>query len=427
MATAVKTAIVGCGSRGRTYARYALDHPGEMTITAVVEPNGYRRSMTGDMFNVPEEMRFGDIDRFLEANIELDAVINGTMDDAHYETGMKIMKAGYNMLIEKPICLTKDELMEMYNTSVEMGVSVMVCHVLRYAPFYVEIKKRVLSGELGRIHSIVTEENVSFHHMASAFIRGKWGNYDKCGSRILMSKCCHDLDIITWMKSGIAPAFVSSFGGLFNFIEKNAPDGAGERCMVDCAIRDTCEYDAGAMYLEMDTWGYYAREYLDQFEDRDTKERLEWSLKEKNPFGKCVWRTDNNVNDHQTVIIEFEDGCTVSHNLIGATAKPCRTIHIVGTKGEIYGEMEKGSFVVRKPDMTKPGYFSEEAVDVNVKGEGHGGGDSRLAGDFVRQIRGEGTSISTTAIGDSIYGHLIGFNAQEALEERRVVRIERLK
>nr|HPJ22014.1 Gfo/Idh/MocA family oxidoreductase [Clostridia bacterium] len=88
MATAVKTAIVGCGSRGRTYARYALDHPDEMTITAVVEPNDYRRSMTGDMFNVPEEMRFGDIDRFLEANIELDAVINGTMDDAHYETGM---------------------------------------------------------------------------------------------------------------------------------------------------------------------------------------------------------------------------------------------------------------------------------------------------------------------------------------------------
>lgn len=148
---------------------------------------------------------------------------------------------------------------------------------------------------------------------------------------------------------------------------------------------------------------------------------------EENPFGKCVWKTNNNVNDHQTVIIEFEDGCTVSHNLIGATAKPCRTIHIVGTKGEIYGEMESGRFVVRKPDMTEVEYYSEENVDVNISGGGHGGGDSRLSADFVRYIRGEGTSISTTDIGDSIYGHMIGFDAQEALEDRKVVRIERLK
>ncbi|MBN1623187.1 MAG: Gfo/Idh/MocA family oxidoreductase [Clostridia bacterium] len=426
MSATVKTAIVGCGNRGRTYAGYALEYPEEMKITAVVEPNEYRLNLTGDMFSVPKEMRFKDLDDFLAAKIKLDAVINGTMDDAHYVTGMKIMKAGYNMLIEKPVCLTKEELMEMYRTSVEMGVVVMVCHVLRYAPFYVEIKKRILSGELGRIHSMVTEENVSFHHMASAFIRGKWSNYDKCGSRIMMSKCCHDLDIITWMKSGIAPVYVSSFGGLFNFIEENAPEGSGKNCLTDCRIAGDCEYDAGKMYLDKETWGYYAREYLDEFEDRDTKERLEWSLKEKNPFGKCIWRTDNNVNDHQTVIIEFEDGCTVSHNLIGAAAKPCRTIHIVGTKGEIYGEMEKGRFVVRKPDMNQPEFFSEEVVDINVNGEGHGGGDARLSEDFVKFIRGEATSVSTTSLGDSIYGHLIGFNAQEALEERKVSKIERL-
>jgi len=422
----VLTAIVGCGSRGRVYSKFSLSNPEEMKIAAVVEPNDYRRNMTGDMFDVPEDMRFSDLNEFLKKKIKLDAVINGTMDNIHYETGMKIMTAGYNMLIEKPVCLSKEELLDMYRTSIEMNVKVMVCHVLRYAPFYVEIKKRVMSGELGRIHSIVTEENVSFHHMASAFIRGKWGNYETSGSRILMAKCCHDLDIITWMKSGVAPAYVSSFGGLFNFIEENAPDGSGDKCLVDCTVREQCEYDAYKMYIDKDTWNYYTREYLDEFEDRDTKERLEWSLREGNPFGKCVWRSSNNVNDHQTVIIEFDDGCTVSHNLIGATAKPCRTIHIVGTKGEIYGEMETGSFVIRKPDMDAEGFYHEEKVDITVKGEGHGGGDSRLAEDFVRYIRGEETSISNTDLGDSIYGHLIGFNAEEAMEGRKVVEMEKL-
>lgn len=427
MPKTVRAAIVGCGNRGRTYAGYAHENSGELIISAVVEPNEYRLHMTGDMFDVQKDMRFRDLDGFLKKKHDIDAVINGTMDQDHYETGMRIMDAGYHMLLEKPMCLTKEELMDLYDKSLEKGVKVMVCHVLRYAPFYLDIKKRIINGELGRIHSVVTEENVSFHHMASAFIRGKWGNYDKCGSHIMMSKCCHDLDILTWMKSGSAPVYVSSFGGLYNFIEQNAPDGSGMKCTVDCEISEQCEYDAKKMYVEKDKWSYYSREYLDSYDDRDTIERLEWSLGEENPFGKCVWRTDNNVNDHQTVIIEFEDGCTASHNLIGATAKPCRTIHIVGTKGEIYGEMESGRFVIRKPDMDQPGFFSEETVDISVKGEGHGGGDARLSADFVKYIRGEETSVSNTDIGDSIYGHLIGFSAHEAMTEKKVVKIGRLK
>ncbi|MBN2558653.1 MAG: Gfo/Idh/MocA family oxidoreductase [Clostridia bacterium] len=423
----IEIAIVGCGNRGRVYGQYALDEPGRMRIKAVVEPNVYRRELTGDKFGVPADMRFGSLDAFISSGTEVDAVINATMDREHYATARAIIGAGYDMLIEKPVCLAKDELMELYGLAVEKGVRVMVCHVLRYAPFYVEIKKRILSGELGDIHSMVTEENVSFHHYATAFVRGKWGNSDVCGSQILMSKCCHDLDIITWLKSGTAPSYVASFGGLFNYIDSRMPAGAGERCTAGCGISENCEYDAGKMYVGKRLWNYYATEYLDSYADRDSQERLGWSLGEKNPYGRCVWKCDNNVMDHQTVMIEFEDGCTVSHNLLGGTAKPDRTIHIAGTKGEIYGSMESGSFCVRKPDLEKPEQYNEETVDIKAGIDGHGGGDLRLAADFVSYIKGEGTSVSTTELGDSIYGHLIGFGAHEAMTGRKVVAIRRLK
>lgn len=422
----VKIAIVGCGSRGRVYSKYALEHPDEMVIEAVAEPNEYRRNMTGDMFNVSADMRFKSLKGLLEAKVKLDGVINATMDKEHYGTAMDILRAGHNMLIEKPICLSKKELLDIYRLSKKNECKVMVCHVLRYAPFYVEIKKRLLKGEIGEIHSIVTEENVSFHHYSTGFVRGKWNNSDVSGSQIMMAKCCHDLDIITWIKSGIQPLYVASFGGLFNFIDKNMPPEAGAKCTVDCKMVKECEYDAKNMYVDKHIWTYYATEYLDGFEDRDSLERLEWSLGEKNPYGRCVWKCDNNVMDHQTVMIEFADGCTVSHNLIGATAKPERTIHIVGTKGEIYGEMESGEFYIRKPDMEKPEFYSEEHVVITVNTDGHGGGDSRLAADFVSYIKGGATSISTTSIGDSIYGHLIGFDAHEAMKDKKVVKIERL-
>ncbi len=426
MSQALKTAIAGCGNRGGVYSEYAYVNPDMMEITAVAEPNEYRRNKMGDRFEIPNERRFETVGEFLESGIRVDAVINTTMDADHYKTAKSILKAGLDMLIEKPICLTKQELLEIYSLSKESGARVMVCHVLRYAPFYRTIKELIINGEIGDIHSMVTEENVSYHHFSTAFVRGKWANSDVCGSQILMSKCCHDLDILTWLKSGTPPIRVSSFGGLFNYRVENAPAGSGTRCTADCSIAGSCEYDAKKLYLEKDIYDYYAREHLDDFIDSDRPGRLEKSLGENNPYGRCVWRCDNNVMDHQTVIVEFDDGCTASHNLIGGTAKPDRTIHIAGTRGEVVGSMEDGIIKIRKPDPDNDSLYDEKAIDIQEGGDGHGGGDLRLVEDFVRFMGNGRTSVSTTELGDSIYGHLIGFGAHESLTGRRAVEIERL-
>jgi hypothetical protein len=180
------------------------------------------------------------------------------------------------------------------------------------------------------------------------------------------------------------------------------------------------------MYVDQELYGFYTREHLDDFPDRDEPGRLEKSLREGNPYGRCVWRCDNNVPDHQTVMIEFDDGSTASHNLIGGTAKPSRTIHIAGTRGEIDGCMEDGTIRLRKPDLAEKGQHVEKTIRLSDAGDGHGGGDMGLMEDFVKYMKNGKSSISTTELADSIYGHLIGFNAQEALEKRTVVQIERL-
>ncbi|MFK4998827.1 hypothetical protein ACI2OX_20580 [Bacillus sp. N9] len=96
-------------------------------------------------------------------------------------------------------------------------------------------------------------------------------------------------------------------------------------------------------------------------------------MKTDNPYGRCVWHSDNDVVDHQSVVIEFENGTTATHNLMGGSAKPCRNIHIIGTKGEIQGCMEDGYFIVRHPDARKGHLYTEERVDVNVSNDMHGG------------------------------------------------------
>jgi hypothetical protein len=247
---------------------------------------------------------------------------------------------------------------------------------------------------------------------------------------MLMAKCCHDLDLIAWMKSGIRPRSVASFGSNMQFVPERMPEGAGTRCLVDCPIEEHCPYSARKHYIDHPhRWSFYVWESLEHLAEPTIEDKIR-SLETDNPYGRCVWRCEMDVVDHQSVAIQFGDGSTATHNMIGGTSKPSRSIHLVGTLGEIQGVFEERKFVIRHIDP-RPGHeYSERMVDLDVEGDmhgafgGHGGGDLRLVADFLRVVRGEPASISTTGIQDSITGHLMGFCADRAMKERRVVDVD---
>ncbi|MHA6481219.1 Gfo/Idh/MocA family protein [Paenibacillus sp. strain BS8-2] len=409
----IKVVIVGAGSRAMNYASYAQLEPDKMQVVGVVDPDPVRRRYTADTYGFDEGRCFSTVEELLAEPKFADAVINGTLDPLHVPTTLPLLQAGYDVLLEKPIGIHEEEVMALYDMARAHGRKVMICHVLRYAPFYAEIQKRIQGGDIGDIVHIRTEENVSYHHMATAFVRGKWGNVQTGGSTMLMAKCCHDLDLITWFKNGIRPSKVSSYGGIAQFRVDKAPAGSGTRCLNDCAIEDTCNFSAKKLYLDQPLWGAYVWPQAKYGHELTDAEKLEW-MRTDNPYGRCVWRCDNDVVDHQTVMIEFEDGSTAMHSLSGNTAKPCRTIHIVGTKGEIEGVMETGEFIVRHPDVRPGGEYKEEIVRLQVSKDMHGGGDRRIIEDFIGVVSGDTGSRFTTSLANSIFGHLVGFRADRA-------------
>ena len=421
----VTAVLVGAGNRGMLYSSYALSHPDELRITAVADPDARRRTEAADKFDIPEELCFDSVESLIGRGRLAEAAINGTMDRQHVETTMPLLEAGYSVLLEKPICTEEEDLFRLLEAAKRVGSTVMVCHVLRYAPFYASIKQRILDGEIGEIVSIQTSEHVSYHHMTVGYVRGKWNREEICGSTMLMAKCCHDLDLIAWMKNGVRPVAVSSFGSLMQYRPENAPEGAGTRCMTDCAVEADCIYSAKKLHLDRPHWwGQYV--WADLRAEGDDLRAKEESLRTDNPYGRCVYRCDNNTVDHQSVSVFFEDGCTATHNMIGGTAKPGRYIHIVGTAGEIRGLMEEGRYTLIHPDPRADGGFREEEVSFDVTGDGHGGGDFRLVADFISALRGRERSISATRLDDSIYGHLTGFAADRARMTGTVVTLDRL-
>ncbi len=421
--------IVGVGHRATLYASYAEHHPDELEIVGVADPSDLRRNAAARRFALRPDQCFQTAEELAAQPKRADFIINGTMDNQHVRTSVPLLEAGYDLLLEKPFATSEAELWQLVNTARQHQRKVSICHVLRYAPFYAAIRQEVINGTIGEILNVQAVEHVSYHHMAVGFVRGKWSRKAGCGSSMLMSKSCHDLDLIAWMKSGIAPVQVSSAGGNFQFRPEKAPPGAGTRCLVDCPIEADCLYSAKKHYIDHpERWGFYVWHQLEHIAEPTLAEKIA-SLKADNPYGRCVWKCDNDVVDHQSVAIKFADGCTATLNMIGGSARPTRSIHLVGTRGEIQGVMEDSKFVIRHIDP-RPGHeYSEKLVDLKITGDmtgvqgGHGGGDLRLVADFVRTLRGEAPSISATTLDDSVSGHLMGFCADRAMATKTVVSV----
>ena len=405
----ITAVIVGAGHRAFVYSKLALTDPDKLKIVGVADPDKIRQKKAMEMFGFPKENCFDSALELSRVPKFADAVINGTMDEQHVETSIPLLKKGYDMLLEKPFATNEKEMRELVSCVKENGNKVMICHVLRYTPFYLSIKERVASGEIGDIINIQTCEHVSYHHLSTSYVRGKWANSDVC--------------LMMGMMSDTQPSMISSFGSKFQFKPENAPKEAGTKCLVDCPLVDTCRYSAKRLYLDQPKrWAFYIWDKLEGIENPTDEDRINL-LKGDSNYGRCIYKCDNNVVDHQSVLVNFKNGATGTHNMVGGSAGPMRRIHIIGTKGEIYGDFEESKFTVAKIHPTKTDEKTVEVVDLNVNGDmvgaygGHGGGDEKLAADFVEFLRGGKPSLACTSIFDSVAGHLCVYLADKSREE----------
>lgn len=421
----VTVVVVGAGHRSVGYAEYALKHPDLMKVVAVAEPLDVRRRPVAERHHIPLDMQFRSYEELARRPPVADAIINGTMDQLHHASGMALIQAGYHMLLEKPIARTEQHVRDLIAAAEEHKRIVMIGHVLRCAPFYATAKQLVESGRIGRVLSIRMTECVSYDHMVTAFVRGRWRRRE--ANPLLTAKSCHDLDIMAWLKTGVRPVRVASFGQRTHFRIENAPQGSADRCLNGCRIERSCQYSAKRIHVDRRLYKFYAWESIENLGGaKATDEQKLESLRTTNPFGRCAWRCDNDVVDHQVVIVEFADGTMGSFSLFTNAADGGRDIWIIGAEGDIEGNAEDGLIKLRRHCRGEdPKESTVETIDPAARGSnqdsGHGGGDEQLIADFVATLRGEEHGRGSTRIQDSLAGHLIAFAADAAMIEGRVV------
>jgi predicted dehydrogenase len=402
--------LVGAGGRGfHAYGSYALGHPGEVRFVAVAEPDEDRRERFSEAHGIPLDQQFRSWDELAAGPQLARAAVNTTMDRTHHRSTLALLEAGYDVLLEKPMATTPAECVELVHAAEQRGRILQICHVLRYAPFFRTIHDLVTSGRLGDIVSFEWNENLIYWHFAHSFVRGNWANSQRSGPMIL-TKCCHDLDLLVWMLG--RPEKLASFGSLSHFRPERVGPDIPDRCTDGCPIEAECPYFAPRVYIEQDK-GNWAR---DPVSLDHSPEALKRGL-ETGPYGRCVYRSDNDVVDHQVVLLHFTGGLTASLTMQGASPVEGRTLRIDGIRATLFGNEARSELEVHDH---RTGSVETLHPVLPGNGRGHGGGDAGVLHDFVQALQTGERQVLTSAA-DSLVSHLLAFAAEEARVGQRVV------
>lgn len=404
----VRLAFLGAGMRALEYGYYAIRHLNKVSIAAVADPdesklNLFRKYGITNCFASWQQL----LDLPEKA---ADVVIICTPDNMHVEPARKAIEKGYHIIIEKPLSPKPSECAELGRLAQEYDNIFMVAHVLRYTKMYSLMKKMADEGKIGDLVTVEHSEYVERIHYSHSYVRGNWRNSGSSAPMIL-TKSCHDMDIISYLAGESRCKSISSFGALTYFNEKNAPEGAPEFCLDGCPAKDTCPYHAEKIYV-------YGRNEWWRSISRDKSREARRRALEGSPYGRCVFRCDNDVVDHQTVNMEFENGVTAVFTMT-AFSKAGRRTKLMGTKGELEGVFgETGSRqYIRHFDFQSR---KEKKIILPKTLDTHFGGDDGLMDEVVRMVN-EGVNKSKTSVETSVHSHMMSFAAEKARLEGTVV------
>jgi predicted dehydrogenase len=403
------TAItLGAGSRGTLYGEYATEFPRELDIVGVAEPIVERNDRHAKTHNIPDENRFVTWEHVLERPKFADMVIVSMPDDLHHEPCIQAMRLGYDVLLEKPMAQSEAECREILKVQQETGRIVGIAHVLRYAPYFIDMRKVVRSGKLGRIVNMQHMEPIEWRHMMHSYVRGNWHNSVKT-TPIILAKSCHDLDIMRWIMDEPCDK-ITGFGDLSFYKREYAPEGSGDRCL-SCAVEEGCAYSAKKMYLR-DKERIHAIMPVVPDDPEKLNELILHSLETTN-YGRCAFKMENDQPEHLACAMEFRSGATATFSMDGFTSYHGRRTRLMGTKGDLVGDMDTFTYT---DYMTREAFTWDISVS-DVKGyedSGHGGGDYRFVSDLLNAIYHRDESLLTSTVAASVESHVMGFRIEQS-------------
>lgn len=404
-------AILGAGGRGCTYGVEMQNNGDRYEITAICDTNPKQLKKGAKILNLSENMLFSDEESFF-AEKRADVMVIATYDKEHVRQCIRALELGYDVLLEKPVSDSREELRNLLEVQKRTGKTVTVCHELRYGPAFEKVYELLRDGAIGDLVAVDAMERVIYWHQAQAYVRIQ-SQVNDIAHPTILAKCSHDLDLVQHYV-GAECDTITSIGALTYFRPENAPADSAEMC-VDCPRMQSCPYSAKRIYI--DRW---KKEGCPNFvwpfnkvslKKPTTEEALYEGIR-TTYFGKCVFlcgvESNPHVVDHQLVQMQFKNGVTATLKMVMA-GEPGRRINLFGTLGEILMDERVGTVELLRYGEEK------QVIDFDTLIEGgheHGCGDARLVKQLYHVLRGD--CENRTSLRESLECHLMGIAAEES-------------
>jgi predicted dehydrogenase len=387
-----KFIIIGGGARG-LYFTEILENELNCKVLAImdtfVEGNAFIESRLKSA-NIEGVEIFNDLEMILEKypSDEVDGAFIMTPEWTHFQVFKRLTQGLYHIFLEKPIATKKEDVVEIGRIAKEYPKVIQLGFVLRYSLYYRKIKEWIETTNFGRITHIQMSERLTIDHGVK--FKRSWHRMTEYTGGMLNEKCSHDLDLMCWFKEKDGyPIGVMSMGSRAfareSVGQKNCSSCSVGNCIYREDVTQYAKYHNGKVFLDKTTGGVNA----------------------------CIYGNDSDINDVQSVMVEFSDNTHGVFTVVSMSGQHGREDMIHFEYGMIFGKLETGT-------LTKIDYRNNSIEHFSIEGMNmHGGGDTQVVKEFTECI--QNNTKPYASVKDGIRASLLAFAADESLKEKRSV------
>jgi predicted dehydrogenase len=356
----IRLALVGTGSRGTSMWGKELvnSYSDYVELAGLCDINAKRLISAKKIIGIDvPTYTASDFDRMIE-QAKPDAVIITTPDSFHARYIVRSLQLGCDAISEKPLVTEADQCQQILDTELTSGKNIITTFNVRYMKPAEEIKKIIVSGELGKIISAEFQEYLDVQHGASYFRR--WHGKAQFSGSLLVHKASHHFDQMNWTLDA-EPTEVHAFGKVAFYGKNNSYRYRNCR---GCPFVDKCDF-----YWDITT----------------NEKMMELYVKNESADGYlrdgCVWDNDIDTYDSMTVEVKYNSGVLLSYSLNAFMPYEGQHIAFNGEKGRLDVRLfyRQPWDVPFEAEFRLTKNFGDTKVwHIERSQGGHGGADERL-------------------------------------------------
>ncbi len=155
--------IIGAGFIS-LYHLEALTRIPEIKIVAVCDGNTEKAKALASKWNIPNI--FSTVEELIAANI-CDTAHVLVPPDYHFGVAEKLLRAGINVMVEKPLAVTAANCETLVELAKENSAKIGVNHNSTFRPSILQLKEVLKSGEIGNLHHLIVHFNLPLRQLGA--------------------------------------------------------------------------------------------------------------------------------------------------------------------------------------------------------------------------------------------------------------------